>query len=146
MSRPSFEQTFLEMAVVLARRSTCSRLKVGCIITTADHSRVLALGFNGDAPGVDKPCVDQGPGLCCDPLHAEENAAIACTADHEVAKHVYVTHQPCLMCAKRLLRLGGVRLVLFEHPYRDERGVDLLRLAGVQVARRVERSVVREDG
>lgn len=132
MARPGFDETFIRMARVLALRSTCTRLQVGCFITTVDHSRVLAVGYNGNAPGLVDECSNQGPGLCCDPLHAEENACIACQTGPEVAKHVYVTHHPCLLCAKRIIRLGGVRAVFYgDDSYRDKRGLELLARVGI---------------
>lgn len=136
MSRPSFEETFLAMARALSLRSSCARLQVGCVITTADHARVLSCGYNGDAPGRDALCDPSKVGACCDggPLHAEENAIIACSAAHDVPKNVYVTHFPCAMCCKRIVRLGGVKRVVYAQEYRSREGEKILTAAGIEPA------------
>ena len=63
----------------IARRSTCTRLDVGTVITTTDYRKVLAVGYNGNASGLPNSCDRDEPGNCgC--LHSEENAVINCDA------------------------------------------------------------------
>jgi len=131
-SRPSFDEIYLELAFMLARRSTCRRLNVGTVITTTDFRRVLAVGYNGGASGLRNDCDRPDPGNCgC--LHAEENACINCDSPRSIEKHVFVTHLPCPMCAKRLINLGSVVRVTFAESYRSDEGCRLLESAGIPV-------------
>src|SRR5271157_5122725 len=107
----------MRLAEALAERSTCSRLQVGTVITSTDYRRVLAVGYNGNATGLPNQCDRDEPGNCgC--LHSEENAVINCDAPRQVEKIVFVTHLPCMMCAKRLINLGNVRRVYYRTDYR----------------------------
>jgi dCMP deaminase len=131
-TRPSFQTIFMRMAWLMAQRSTCKRLSVGCVITTTDYRKVLASGYNGNATGLPNECDSDTPGACgC--IHAEENAIIGCDVPRDTPKVVFCSHQPCLMCAKRLLNLGGVERVYFDQPYRKTEGVEVLTGAGTVV-------------
>jgi dCMP deaminase len=132
--RPSFEAIYLELARQLAARSTCLRLQVGTVITTTDFRKVLAVGYNGNATGLPNRCDREEPGNCgC--LHSEENAVINCDAPRQVEKIVFVTHLPCVQCAKRLINLGNVRKVYYGEDYRIRDSLELLRSVGIQVER-----------
>lgn len=132
-TRPTFEQIYMNLAKSLAERSTCSRLKVGTVITSKDFRKVLAIGYNGNASGLGNRCDSEEAGNCgC--LHSEENAIINCDVPREVEKVVFVTHQPCKMCAKRLINLGNVKQVYYSKEYRDKTGIELLNKAEIYVA------------
>ena len=131
-SRPSFEDIDMRLAITLAERSTCARLKVGTVITSTDFRKVLAVGYNGNASGLHNGCDRDEVGNCgC--LHSEENAVINCDSPRSTEKVVFVTHLPCSMCAKRLINLGNVRRVLYAHDYRRRDSVDLFAQVGVAV-------------
>ena len=131
-SRPSFDEIYMRLAITLAERSTCSRLKVGTVITSTDFRKVLAVGYNGNASGLHNGCDRDEVGNCgC--LHSEENAVINCDSPRSTEKVVFVTHLPCAMCAKRLINLGNVRRVLYAHDYRRRDSVDLFAQVGVAV-------------
>jgi len=132
VERPSFLHVYMGMATLLARRSTCARLQVGCVITSDDFRKVLAVGYNGGASGLENECASREPGQCGH-LHAEENAAIGCDAPRTAPKIVFVTNSPCAMCAKRLINLGGVQSVYFRTPYRDPAPLALLERARIHV-------------
>lgn len=142
VERPSFNDIYMRLAFEFAARSTCSRLQVGTVITSTDFRKVLAVGYNGNATGLPNSCDRDEPGNCgC--LHSEENAIINCDAPRGTEKVVFVTHAPCLMCAKRLINMGNVRAVYFAEEYRSVQGVALLKTQGVvtlqyQVDRRVD--------
>ncbi len=135
--RPSFDSVFLRLAWLMSHRSTCRRLKVGAVVTSADHRRVYAVGYNGNASGLANDCDRHGEEAVghCGCLHAEENAVINCDVARNLPKIVYVTHLPCAMCAKRITNLGGVRRLVYDADYRVRDSLDLLRLVGVEVAR-----------
>lgn len=123
----------------MAQRSTCRRLKVGTVITSTDFRKVLAVGYNGNASGLPNGCDRDEPGNCgC--LHSEENAVINCDSPRSVEKVVFVTHNPCAACAKRLINLGNVKAVYYGTKYRcadaallfAATGIELIKLPGFE--------------
>jgi dCMP deaminase len=130
--RPSFETIYLQLAHSLAARSTCKRLQVGTVITSTDFRKVLAVGYNGNATGLPNTCDREDPGNCgC--LHSEENAVINCDSPRHVDKIVFVTHLPCVACAKRLINLGNVKAIYYCKDYRIRDSVDVLNSVGIKV-------------
>lgn len=130
LERPSFDEIYMRLAFELARRSTCRRLQVGAVITTLDHRRVLAVGYNGNASGLPNDCDSDAIGSCGD-LHAELNAIINCDAPRELQKLVYVTDSPCVNCAKALINLGNVQRVYYSREYRIKDSLALLERVGI---------------
>lgn len=129
--RPSRDEMLMEMAFVVAKRSTCNRLSVGAVI--ALDARVISMGYNGPPSGVDH--CQHGNGHPCDAaVHAEANA-IVFAARHGLPTEntsLYVTHQPCLRCAQLIIN-SGICLVLYRESYRLDEGIQLLVDAGVEV-------------
>jgi dCMP deaminase len=122
----------MRLAATLAERSTCRRLQVGTVITSTDFRKVLAVGYNGNASGLQNGCDRDEVGNCgC--LHSEENAVINCDSPRSTEKIVFVTHLPCSMCAKRLINLGNVRHVYYWHDYRRRDSFDLFAHVGIAV-------------
>ena len=132
-TRPTFDEVYMEFAVSIAKRSTCKRLQVGTVITSADYRKVLAVGYNGNASGLPNTC-DRDEAGNCGCLHSEENAVINCDVPRATEKIVFVTHLPCPMCAKRLINVGGVKKVLYKEDYRKHDSIDLLESAGITVS------------
>lgn len=132
VSRPSFDQVYMQFAEIIAQRSTCKRLQVGTVITSDDYRKVLAVGYNGNATGLANTCDSEEPGNCgC--LHSEENAVINCDAPRHTKKYVFVTHLPCSMCAKRLINLGNVQKILYKNEYRKRDSLLILQEANIKV-------------
>lgn len=120
--RESWDQYFMQLATVVAQRSTCERATVGALLVV-DH-RIIATGYNGSISG-DPHCDDAGhlmrDGHCIRTLHAEMNAILQC-AENGVSTRgaaVYVTYYPCLNCTKALIQAGVTR-VYFAHDYRND--------------------------
>lgn len=131
-ARPAFEDIFITLAHHLARRSTCKRLQVGTVITTTDFHKIVAIGYNGNARGLPNSCDRDEQGNCgC--LHSEENATIHCDTPRSQAKYVFVTHLPCVRCAKRLINLGGVQRVYYYQDYHERGSLEILPQAGIEV-------------
>lgn len=132
--RPTPEATFMEFAFMWAKHSSCQRGQVGAVVVTADLRRTVGHGYNGGGVGMhDNGCAHEGrvPGAC-EHLHAEENALLFCNYDGP--KVMFVTVQPCLMCAKRIVNKGNVQKVYIgSTSYRDTRGIDYLEAAGIAV-------------
>ena len=131
-NRPSWDAYFLQIAFTAASRSTCDRAHVGAVIVR--RRRILATGYNGAPTGLPH-CDDVGhlivDGHCVRPLHAEQNAIIQ-AALHGVGTDggmIYVTHQPCLTCAKMIINAGIERVVYAGH-YPDKNSRRFLREAG----------------
>src|SRR5256885_2941293 len=128
--RPTFQRIYMDLALKLAERSTCHRLQVGTVITSTDFRKVLAVGYNGNATGLSNTCDRDEPGNCgC--LHSEENAVINCDAPRFIEKVVFVTHLPCVQCAKRLINLGNVKKVYYGEDYRLKDSIELLQSGGI---------------
>jgi dCMP deaminase len=131
--RPSWDDYFMGIALQVARRSTCDRARVGAIIVK--DRRILTTGYNG-SPASLPHCDEIGHlmvnGHCVRTLHAEQNAIIQ-AALHGVGvagSTMYVTHQPCLTCAKMIIN-AGIRRVVFAGHYPDPHAVGFLQDAGI---------------
>jgi dCMP deaminase len=125
----------MDITFQVAKRSTCDRARVGAVIVK--DKRILTTGYNGSPAGLPH-CDDVGHlmvgGHCVRTLHAEQNAIIQ-AALHGVSVAggtIYVTHQPCLTCAKMIIN-AGLRRVVYAGVYPDENAVAFLREAGVQL-------------
>ena len=87
-NRLEFTEIYMRFACDLARRSTCSRLQVGCVVVAEDFSRVFGIGYNGNARGFSNTCDRTEPGNCgC--LHAEDNALLKTNVGPEINKIVF---------------------------------------------------------
>lgn len=118
------------MALLAAERSSCSRLKVGAIITSWDGTQVVGIGYNGNARGLPNACDRKDPGRCgC--VHAETNALIKAPYDRGDLI-MYVTHSPCEACAKLIIN-SAVKRVIYNEVYRDPVGLELMQYAGLVV-------------
>lgn len=130
LSRPTMEQTYLNMARELAKRSTCRRLHVAAIVTTWDMQNIVALGYNGPEHHGPNTCRGTEPGHCgC--IHAEMNAIIKAPYD-QGDLIMFSTHSPCHNCAM-LLCQSRIRKIFYTDEYRIIDGVHLLRDRGIIV-------------
>lgn len=142
--RPTFADIYMELAYLLAQRSTCKRLKVGTVITSTDFRKVLAVGYNGNASGLNNTCDRDEVGNCgC--LHSEENAVINCDSPRHIEKIVFVTHLPCVMCAKRLINLGNIKHVYFSQDYRVRESLELFARVGIETSQLLKNSETAHD-
>ncbi len=141
--RPSWEEYFMDITVLVARRSTCLRRAVGAVIVK--DKRILATGYNGAPSGI-QHCVDVG---ClrqtmkivsgqrheiCRGIHAEQNAIIQ-AAYHGVRIQdatLFCTNLPCNICTKMLIN-AGIRKIYYQSGYADELSAGLLEEAGIEV-------------
>jgi dCMP deaminase len=134
--RPSWDDYFMATALLLSTRSPCDRLHVGCVIVSggARKNRIVAAGYNGYLPGA--PHLSRlRDGHEQATVHAEQNTiADAARRGSSVENCIaYVTHYPCINCAKILAAAG-----LAEIRYRDDYNNDpivrpLLEEAGVKI-------------
>ncbi|MET3609987.1 MULTISPECIES: deoxycytidylate deaminase [Mucilaginibacter] len=145
MTKPSFDQIFMNLATDLAERSHCVKAHVGAVLTR--DTRIISIGYNGPPAGthncdVEWPetgCARDSKGSCSLALHAEENAilyAVKNGARLEGAT-LYTTLSPCLPCA-RLIYSAGITQVYYDKSYAEykglasDEGVDFLNRFGVK--------------
>ncbi len=124
-------EAYQRFAEALALRSTDGSQKVGCVVVSADLERVLGVGYNGGAAGMNDR--DFIPVDRSGYVHAEENALLKAGAI-EKDKVMFLTHTPCVMCAKRAINSGVARVHCRQPNQRgDAMGIALLRQAGKRV-------------
>lgn len=134
--RPSWDDYFMATAFLLASRSACNRLNVGCVIVSggAVKNRIIAAGYNGFLPST--PHVSRvWAGHEQATVHAEQNAiADAARRGSSVGGAIaYITHFPCISCAK-ILAAAGIQAIKYHVDYRNDDLVpELLREAGVTI-------------
>jgi dCMP deaminase len=144
LKRPDWDNYFMEIAMVAARRSNCSRRQVAAVIVK-DH-RIISTGYNGTPRGI-KNCCDGGCPRCnsdtpsgeglgeCLCSHAEENAIVQ-AAYHGIAvkdSTIYTTFSPCLLCAKMIINAGIIEVIYHKRYSIDSTSQNLLREAGIIV-------------
>lgn len=135
MERISWNQYFMAQSHLLALRSTCTRLMVGATIVR--DKRIIAGGYNGSVSG-GVHCIDEGcyieDGHCVRTIHAEANALLQC-AKFGVATEgadIYVTHFPCLQCAKQLIQ-SGIKTIYYAADYKNSKfAEELFKTVGVK--------------
>jgi dCMP deaminase len=136
VTRPSWDEYFLNIAEAVAARSHDAETKVGCVIVDAEH-RVLATGYNGYPPGYnDELLPNIRPYKYKYMVHAEMNAIASSRADLRGGT-LYCTSTPCNDCAKAIVT-AGIKRVVCAKAYSMHDGVaaealDLLRMGGVEV-------------
>lgn len=127
--RPTVDEYFMEIARATAKRSTCPRLSVGCIIT--HNNIIIGTGYNGSVRGA-KHCTEVGclmvDNHCIRAVHAEQNAVVHTVMGKDYT--AYVTQFPCPTCAKLLIQLGVTRLVCTAEYY-DKHSDGIFYTAGV---------------
>jgi dCMP deaminase len=139
-ARLTLPEAYQRFAEALALRSTDGTQKVGCVVVSADLERVLGVGYNGGAAGIsDRAFI---PADRSGYVHAEENALLKAGAI-EKDKTMFITHTPCVMCAKRAVNSGVAKVYCRQPNVRgDAMGVDVLRAAGKEVVWWHEETVV----
>lgn len=133
----------MEIACLVARRSTCLRRQVGAVMVKGKN--ILATGYNGTPSGIthceQAGCLRQQLNVpsgerheLCRGLHAEQNAII------QAAKHginiadatLYCTNSPCIICSKMLIN-AGVQRIIYKEGYPDLLSMEMLAESGVEV-------------
>ncbi|MFH1888736.1 MAG: cytidine/deoxycytidylate deaminase family protein [Candidatus Omnitrophota bacterium] len=143
--RPSWDEYFLEVAFLVSKRATCLRRKVGAVLVK--EKKILATGYNGAPSGI-RHCIDIG---ClrekmkipsgerhelCRGLHAEQNVLLQAALHGVSTKEsvLYITNQPCIICAKMLIN-GGVKEIVTVGYYPDKLAQEFLKEAKIKVRR-----------
>ena len=139
--KKKFIDYFMDVAERTSKLSYALRLKVGAIIVKDD--RIISIGYNGMPSGWDNNCEFEYKNpqtkiteLVTRPevLHAESNAIAKLAKSNEsgVGATLFITHAPCLDCAK-LIYQSGISSVLYRDTYRDTSGITFLERSGIEV-------------
>ncbi len=134
--RPTWDDYFMATAVLLSTRSPCERLHVGCVLVSGGHrkNRIVAAGYNGFLPGAPHVShVREGHEQAT--VHAEQNA-VADAARRGISVEgciAYVTHFPCINCAKIMVSSGIAEVRYRADYHNDPLVIPLLGEAGVKV-------------
>ncbi|KJS20233.1 MAG: cytidine deaminase [Clostridiaceae bacterium BRH_c20a] len=141
--RPNWDQYFMEITQVVAKRSTCLRRHVGAVIIKDRH--ILSTGYNGAPSGLlhclETGCIREKLDVprgerheLCRGLHAEQNAIIQAAVHGVQIKGgtLYSTTFPCVLCAKMLINAGIVKIV-YHGSYPDQLSLEILQEANIIV-------------
>ena len=138
--KQKFIDAYMKTAEIFAELSSARRLHVGAIVIKDD--RIISIGYNGMPSGWDNNCENivgydtKGPVLKTKPevLHAETNAIakLAKSTESGLGATMFITHAPCLDCAK-LIYQSGIGSVLYRNSYRNTDGITFLEKSGVKI-------------
>ncbi len=143
ITRPSWEDYFLQAADLVASRSTCLRRQVGAVLVRDE--RIIATGYNG-APRSIAHCLEIGclrekMGIpsgeryeLCRGVHAEQNALINAAYYGVSTKSavLYCTNQPCLICARMIINAGIIKVV-HRGNFIDDLALEFMQEAGIEM-------------
>lgn len=158
MTQKESDKYYIDVAQLCAKNSYAEKLKVGAIIVK--DNQIISDGFNGTPSGLSNECefkecrtnhchlTNYAPNVTdncknCyyiklttkpEVLHAESNAILKC-AKYGKATYgstLYITHSPCIECAKLIIQ-AGIKRVVYLEPYHKTNGLDLLKRVGISV-------------
>ena len=134
----SWNRTFMEIAEIVAKRSTCGKRQTAALIVRDE--RIISMGYNG-APAGMPHCVDLAiPAEIhyewsrLHEVHAEINA-IAYSARVGVPcqdAEMYTLLAPCSACAFAIVA-AGIKKINYKLSYRDTNGLQILEKCGVKI-------------
>ena len=142
--RPTWDNYFMTLASLAARRSNCMRRQVGCVLVRA--KRVISTGYNGTPRHITN-CNEGGCPRCnssaptggaslstCLCIHAEENALLEAGRERVGAGAVlYCNTCPCLTCTIKIVQVGIAEVVYSQSYYMDAEAAEVFRTAGVKL-------------
>ena len=117
-NRLSWDDYFMSIAFLISSRSTCDRLHVGCVLVK--DTRIISVGYNGFLPKLPhKSCVRDGHEQAT--VHSEQNAITDCAKRGVSTENAtaYITHYPCINCAK-ILCASGIKEILYIDDYKND--------------------------
>ncbi|MBI4722509.1 MAG: cytidine/deoxycytidylate deaminase family protein [Candidatus Stahlbacteria bacterium] len=143
MTRPTWDNYFIEIAKLVSSRATCLRRKVGAIIVK--DKRILSTGYNGAPTGLahcsevgclrEKLHISSGERHeLCRGVHAEQNAIIQAarfgvSIDNAT---LYLTDSPCIICSREIIN-AGIKVVVYGQGYPDTMARKFLKEAKIKV-------------
>ncbi len=144
-NRPSWKTYFMDIAQLVAKRSTCLRRAVGAIVVK--DRQILTTGYNGAATGIrhcsEAGCMREEMNIAsgerhelCRGIHAEQNAIIqaACYGVSIKGSVLFCTNLPCSICARMIIN-AGLTKIYYKEGYTDRLSADMLAEAGIETVR-----------
>ena len=125
-NRPEWNEYFMSIAILVSQRSSCNRLKVGCVII--NNNRIISTGYNGFLPGAEHNSIvidnhEQAT------VHAEQNSICDAASRMVSVKNstIYITHYPCLNCFKTIAA-SHIKTIYYYNDYKNNPIVEKLSL------------------
>tara|TARA_E500000178_G_C16373281_1_gene466978 strand:+ start:43 stop:486 length:444 start_codon:yes stop_codon:yes gene_type:complete len=114
----SWDQYFITLSFLISNRSSCERLKVGCVLVK--DTRVISVGYNGFLPGFPHESIVRDNHEQAT-IHAEQNCITDCARRgiNVNGATAYITHYPCLNCLK-LLVASGIKNIKYSNDYKND--------------------------
>ena len=134
--KEKFKRAYMQTAQTFAELSSAQRLHVGAIVVKDD--RIISIGYNGMPSGWSNVCEDvaEDGSLKTKPevLHAETNAIakLAKSTESGEGADIFITHAPCIECAK-LIYQAGIKNVYYHSNYRNDDGIKFLVTSGINI-------------
>ena len=132
--RINWDEYFMGLALLISSRSACERLHVGCVLVK--DTRVISVGYNGFLPKTPhKSIVRDGHEQAT--VHAEQNAISDCAKRGISCENAtaYITHYPCINCAKILASSGIIEIKYHEDYHNDPIVGELLSSSNIKIIR-----------
>ena len=131
-NRPDWDSYFIQLIKITATRSSCKKLKVGCMLVK--DNRIISQGYNGHIAGCShKSCLRNGHEVAT--VHAEQNAIADCAKRGVSCNNckAYITHFPCLDCTKIMLS-AGIKQIIYVNDYNnDDLVIQLCKEVGCEI-------------
>ena len=136
---------YMTTAHEAAKMSHAKRLQVGAVIVK--DNRIVSYGYNGTPAGFSNVCEDEDGKTKSEVLHAESNALLKAAASPEstAGAGLYLTHSPCMDCAKMIVQ-ANLGYVVFNEKYRDDKGIKFLQDMGIATVRWMDLMVAQANG
>lgn len=130
MIKPKWRKAYMDVAERFAQLSSANKLKVGAVLVKNDS--VVAIGYNGTPSGWSNVCEDESGETVPEVIHAEANciAKLARSCISGESTTMFVTHAPCIHCAK-IIYSAGIERVYYKNIYRDDAGIKFLKKCGI---------------
>lgn len=128
-------EAYMDTAIRFSQCSTAKRLKVGCI--AVKDNKIISIGYNGTPNGFESNvCEDENNNTYPYVIHAEMNMISKLAKGNESSEgcSVFITHSPCIECAKLMFQ-SGIKTVYYNENYRDGAGLDFLEYFDTRVVK-----------
>ena len=130
MMKPKWRKAYMDVAERFAQLSSAKKLQVGAVLVKGDS--IVAIGYNGTPSGWSNICEDKDGQTVPEVIHAEANciAKLAKSCISGEGTIMFVTHAPCIHCAK-IIYSAGIGRVYYKNIYRDDAGIKFLKKCGI---------------
>ena len=132
--RLDWDQYFISLALLTASRSSCNRLKVGCVLVK--ENRIISTGYNGFLPKAEHISIVRDNHEQAT-VHAEQNAISYCATNlsSSIGATAYITHYPCINCAK-ILAASKIKEIKYLNDYKnDELVIKILDSINIKISK-----------